>query len=897
MRTPESRNGTRRRGRTAARAAGGRNGARPTLGERGVGVAEGAMQFAANGALEDPLRPNTRDVDAMINRDPQIQALCQAAVLPLLFAEGHVEEAEEDDGEAELVSDNLTGPEWDRGMKTPILAVLEQEASAMFYRQAFFEKVWTRDEDGTFRYEKLAFRHALSCKIRQDPENGSFAGFTQEGMRPNGGWFTEDFDPLYAYVYVHGAAQRPMLGTTLLQAPWHEHMHKNKLRWLQFRGFAKFGTGILHVKTARTSEEEIADLTDHANQVLDGGVLVTADDEEVSLLTASGQTQFLDTLREINNDMARAFLLPQLMLGQGGNSGAWALARTHSDLFIMLCEARLNQIAENRTRYMIAPLVYQNRGPDAAYPSWKFPGLTDEGRELAKEVFMALLGRPQASVHPVIKATAEKEVARQMGADPDLIPEHDAPEREAEQVPPDATGEGAPPTDPERAAEVDALSGAIDALRGEVAAGEAEDGTGLGVLLGEFREELVRREGGKFARKDGGSFASGAQTGGPGRPGPGGSGADRVPPHIRQAEQQRLLGLMGENPTREKQERVLRGEAERLTAKARALLDERRAARGQEEAAQKQRGQERRQKAEQNRNEENAERAKKGLPPKQPDKPKPSGASGSKTSSASKPSGSSAGKSGSGSGSSEASVAPLGELRTVYYRLVVVRDMARSRNIRLAAGEGGDNPLGESVVVLHGGPDDPRDIPDHDQSTHGRRRRSVGISPYRDISREVPEALGNLFDSPFYREFEEAFRTQAKDLDVEVVDFARALGLWEGEFEPAAAAVVRGNPERIRGLLKDLGRRYRQESVMEIRYVKKGPDNIYRFKGVAPSAEARDAIVEHGFLGARFVGDTLEIADPGAQNRAAALRLASTLGARLRIMPGRVRFLEEGEDY
>lgn len=485
-RTDISPNGTSRKKRGRVGSKGAAEGARaiqyatPALGEQGASLADAAMAFATSGALEDPLKPNTREIDAALQRDPMLQALTIATILPLLFSEGHVEEAEGDSGEAEMVDANLTGPEWDYGMTTPLTMVLEQEASALFYRIAFFEKHWERKPDGEFYYRKLAFRRATECRIRQDMDNGSFNGFHQEGSRPDGRWFREDFDPQKAYVFVHGNAMRPLLGTSLMQAPWHEHMHKNKLRWLQFRGFAKFGNGIIHIQTARTGDDDIEKLENAGNNVLDGGVLVTADDEPVDLLTPGGQAQFLETLREIDSGMARSFLLPQLTLAQGaGQGGAYALAKEHGDLFIMLCESRLNQIAENRTRYLIPPLVYLNRGPNAAYPSWKFPGLTEEGRELAKEIFIAMLGRPQASVHPVIKAQMEKEVARQLGADDELIPEWDAPEREVEQVPAEVVpgeGGGQPVAklDQQRGAEAAALQASTAALQRETGVAASE---------------------------------------------------------------------------------------------------------------------------------------------------------------------------------------------------------------------------------------------------------------------------------------------------------------------------------------------------------------------------------------------------------------------------------------
>jgi 8-oxo-dGTP pyrophosphatase MutT (NUDIX family) len=82
---------------------------------------------------------------------------------------------------------------------------------------------------------------------------------------------------------------------------------------------------------------------------------------------------------------------------------------------------------------MIPPLVELNFPGSASYPRWVFPGLSKEGKELAKEIFMALVGRPGSSTQPVIQAAAEKAVAEELGADPDLIPDHDSPERQVEE--------------------------------------------------------------------------------------------------------------------------------------------------------------------------------------------------------------------------------------------------------------------------------------------------------------------------------------------------------------------------------------------------------------------------------------------------------------------------------
>lgn len=186
-----------------------------------------------------------------------------------------------------------------------------------------------------------------------------------------------------------------------------------------------------------------------------------------------------------------------------------------------------------------------------------------------------------------------------------------------------------------------------------------------------FREELVQRDRGRFASKPGGD-ATGNGGAGALAPASGDAHSQKVPPGIRASERERLLSLMGEDPTPQRERQVLTSESDRLSEKARALLGE---VRGEATAAregQRSRGEERRQAAARKREEEDARRAEKGLPArdraarKLRKKKTRGGGSGSR----SRP-------------RKAAGPGPRTELREVFFRLVVVRDMARARGVEL----------------------------------------------------------------------------------------------------------------------------------------------------------------------------------------------------------------------
>lgn len=192
-----------------------------------------------------------------------------------------------------------------------------------------------------------------------------------------------------------------------------------------------------------------------------------------------------------------------------------------------------------------------------------------------------------------------------------------------------------------------------------------------------FREELHPRDSGRFATKPGSQGQH--SNGSPNARGVRGPDAhsQAVPPQIRESEKRRLLQMMGDNPTPQKEKQVLTSEASRLHTKARGLLDEVRGSRDQQQQAgqAKLRGAQRHQAAEQKRQAEDAARAKRGLPPKDRAKEQAVRKARDKARTRKSPS--------SSQSTPETKQGPRGQLKEVYYRLVVVRDMARSRGVKL----------------------------------------------------------------------------------------------------------------------------------------------------------------------------------------------------------------------
>lgn len=167
-----------------------------------------------------------RDMTRMLERDGQARKIEQVLTLPLMRAPWKIKGKKGDTGQAERVTEWLTTEANADGMSTPFPMVLGQALSAIVYRKAFFEKVFTVRGDAIV-YDKIAWRPPQTCELARDERTGAFRGFRQyppgigaNPVRPIGDDQWLRIPQERAFVYIHGQWRHPLYGTSDMEIPY-----------------------------------------------------------------------------------------------------------------------------------------------------------------------------------------------------------------------------------------------------------------------------------------------------------------------------------------------------------------------------------------------------------------------------------------------------------------------------------------------------------------------------------------------------------------------------------------------------------------------------------------------------------------------------------------------------
>jgi hypothetical protein len=389
----------------------------PEEGEWGSGLEHG--YFSTHGELFDYAEPTADELAYFHMNDGQAQAIALAYALPILGAQGGIEEGPDDKGEAERIRDNLMRSQFLGGMTTPMGQVIAQMTSAFPNKRAFFEKDIKYFDDGFVGYKKLAFRPVWQCTVRGD-ETGSYNGYVQRGFRSTGQGFTEIFEPEKTFTYIHRNHMRPLEGVSIFQTAYQNYVDKLRIKRLHNIHLQNFSLGT--VIGSYSGQEGRPAMTRFFSKLRKfkggGGTMVLGEGEAVDFKSGTGAgSEFLAAIEHLDAEMARSCLTQFLVLGQGGNSSVWNLSRDQSDFFLMCLEAELRDIEEAITNYIIAPLVRWNWGDEASFPVWAFEPLSDVDKQKALDIWSALVVAATRPTGPLWDALQDKAL-QGLGIDP-----------------------------------------------------------------------------------------------------------------------------------------------------------------------------------------------------------------------------------------------------------------------------------------------------------------------------------------------------------------------------------------------------------------------------------------------------------------------------------------------
>jgi hypothetical protein len=379
---------------------------------------------------------HARDLEDALSKDSKMRQLERVLVGPLEAAKYEIEGQKGDSGEAEWLKHYLAADEFSGGMSTPLDLVTAQMTSAIAYRKAFFELVWTAgtgDFDGKIVYKKVAYRPATTCRMIRDPRTAAALGFEQEPFWVGPGQ-TSQIYPIQilnqpgksprAYMYVHGQRRDPVNGVSDLDVPMWCYKTKQKILflWMQFAERASLPKVIV---TAQDEGTAIAIAQQVARTQGSGVTPVAAPNGPQSVgintldISGRGGEQFRQIIDYLDQSAANSGLAGFTNLTDYSKTGgSWALSSDASDFFLQTRESVAQEMARDVRRGLIAPLIRLNFGPAAKVPGFKFGPLNAEDRSPQIGMLQALLGgRSAAEVPTGFIEEIAKQVAEGWGLD------------------------------------------------------------------------------------------------------------------------------------------------------------------------------------------------------------------------------------------------------------------------------------------------------------------------------------------------------------------------------------------------------------------------------------------------------------------------------------------------
>lgn len=367
--------------------------------------------------------PTPAQLEQMIKHDGQARQLASALRLPVRSAAWSIEKGPNDSGEAQFVRDVLARPPYQGGMTTPFDQVLSQVAWAIVTRQAFFEKVWKRDERGRFVYHKLAWRPPATCAILADPRNGSFNGFVQRGIRDNR-YFEKTFDPRKSFVYIHGNDISPLLGSTAFETAYRDHLQKLKVKYLYYSFLENVAYPKLKATYTGNEANGLKALVRKAAGLSRGAVVGLGEREDLDVLESQRTSnEYQNALTYLDTQMSKSTLSTFLDLGTTGDRGSYALSKDQSEFFLESLEAILTEVAASINHHLIPDLIFYNFGVNAAFPEFKFQPVNDQAKDVAIEVYKALAVAANPHVGANFYAELTTKVSNILGLDSDKVVE------------------------------------------------------------------------------------------------------------------------------------------------------------------------------------------------------------------------------------------------------------------------------------------------------------------------------------------------------------------------------------------------------------------------------------------------------------------------------------------
>lgn len=107
---------------------------------------------------------------------------------------------------------------------------------------------------------------------------------------------------------------------------------------------------------------------------------------------------FIEYIEHLNIMKLRALFVPERAVIQDTDMGARSVAQTHLNVFLMALEGLMEDIADHINKYLIPQLINYNFGPNTPPAYIKMRGLSDNVKNLLKQILIAIIKKGEAQI-------------------------------------------------------------------------------------------------------------------------------------------------------------------------------------------------------------------------------------------------------------------------------------------------------------------------------------------------------------------------------------------------------------------------------------------------------------------------------------------------------------------
>lgn len=363
-----------------------------------LGVWGEVFQKLYEGETEDFDNYSIEDYVRMQQNDGDVASIVQLITLPIVRGFGEdaeiIEDQNGDKGEVEFIRENLLRPYYQGGMTTPLKDVVSFLSRGIFEGYACAELVYDLREDSKYHLRKIAPRDARVTEPLSDP-NGGF-----NGLRQITSYLGKEIDVSIpaekSLLYTHNKKKHWLKGESILRPCYYHYDKKHKLYYIAHKA-AEFGTipPIIMNWASGISKTQKQNARKAITKLGMKSAIGLPEGMSVTELQTKASPETIQPLIDHHSLMMHKAVMTQFVnLGLGKNTGAYALSKNQSDLFLMAIMSYTDDFAMLINQYVIPRLVDLNFG-NHFYPVLKPVDLSSDARDILKTAFEKIMGKPE----------------------------------------------------------------------------------------------------------------------------------------------------------------------------------------------------------------------------------------------------------------------------------------------------------------------------------------------------------------------------------------------------------------------------------------------------------------------------------------------------------------------